>query len=320
MKNTSEQIYEFWKGFRIERMNETHYPVLVKLLNTAFGSNFSCEYLQKKYATAYLERNNIGYLAFSGNLAVSYQMGLLTPLCYKGIDYLTIQSCDSATHPEYLKRGLWSTLNNFVFQQAIKDNIKGSFGLSNQNSYKTSVEKLEYKGSSMVKCYLIQLNKIPFWKILNRVKLGKWFSQIAEKKLKKYQIPAVSFSSFDENEYLIVKRSPEYLSYKMQRGSFFIKLYDTLFWIKVRSNNLFIGDLKTPSEAKFLQALDQLKSICLRSGLNSIIFQSQEGSFEEILFSKNYEAMDILPMIYKSFDHDVPFHLLRCTYADLDTF
>jgi hypothetical protein len=316
MKNTSEN----WNNFRIERVNETHYPAIVQLLNTTFGNVFSVDLLRKKYNTSFLGGVNIGFIAFDGSLAISHQMGLLTPLSHQGQNYLALQSCDSATHANFGKKGLWVALNDYVFRQAPLENIYGIFGMPNQNSLPAVINKLGYISTGVFKSYSIIVHKTPFWKIANRLKLGVWFARKAEMNLKKFQISPVSFSSFDENKHLIVHRSPTYLTYKIQKGSFFIKLHETIFWLKIRSGNLFIGDLKTPSEAHFKQAINELKSICFRSGLENIIFQSQEGSFEESLFAKNYDVLETMPVVFKPFNQEAPFHLLKCTYADLDTF
>jgi hypothetical protein len=320
MKNTSEPIAEHWKGYRIERVNASHYQALALLLRTAAHTAFSPEYLQKKYATQFSGAQNVGYLAFDGDLAVSHQMGLAIPLLYQGKSFTSLQSCDSATHPNYRKKELWAALNGYMFRQAPLENTAGIIGLPNQNSYHLLRNKLGYSNAEMFKSYTIPVHKIPFWRISNKLKLSNSFIQNAEKNVKKHQIAPLTFSSFDPNEHLIIHRTPEYLAYKTQMGSFFIQLCDTVFWVKIRLGDLFIGDLKTPSEIQFDKAMTQLKAICFRAGLKNITFQSQVGSFEESLFAKKHEAMDTMPMMYRAFNSQAPYHLLKCTYADLDTF
>lgn len=320
MKNTSEPVAEHWNGYRIERVNTSHYQALALLLRTATHTAFSPEYLQKKYATQFSSAQNVGYIAFDGDLAVSHQMGLAIPLIHQGKSYLSLQSCDSATHPNYRKKELWAALNEYMFRQAPLENTVGIIGLPNQNSYHLLRHKLGYSVAGIVKSYTVLLHKIPFWRISNKLKLSNLMIQNAEKNLKKYQIPPLTFSSFNPKEHLIIHRTADYLAYKTQMGSFFIQLYDTLFWIKIRLGSLFIGDVKTPSEVQFDKAMQLLKSICYRSGLESITFQSQQGSFEESLFAKKYKALDTMPMMYRAFHSETPYHLLKCTYADLDTF
>ncbi|MFN8348949.1 MAG: GNAT family N-acetyltransferase [Spirosomataceae bacterium] len=318
MKNTSEP--EYWKGYRIERVNSSHYSALAQLLRTATHTPFTAEHLQKKYATEFLGASNVGYLAFDGDLAVSHQMGMVLPLLHQGKSCLSLQSCDSATHPDYRKKELWATLNRYLFHQAPLENTMGIIGLPNQHSYHLLLNKLGYSVAGMFRSYTIPIHTIPFWRISHKLKCNDSFIQYAEKNLKKHEIPPFTFSSFDPNEHLIVYRTPAYLAYKMQMGSFFIELSDTAFWIKIRLGDLFIGDLKTPSETHFDKAMTQLKALCFRSGLKNITFQSQAGSFEESLFAEKYEAPETMPMVYKAFEPQVPYHLLKCTYADLDTF
>lgn len=320
MKNTSEPVAEYWKNYRVERVNTSHYRALALLLRTATRTAFSPEYLQKKYATQFSGAQNVGYLAFDGDLAVSHQMGLAIPLLYRDKTFISLQSCDSATHPNYRKKELWAALNGYMFKQAPLENTVGIIGLPNQNSYHLLLNKLGYSCAGIFKSYTIPVHTIPFWRISNKLGLGNFMIQNAEKNLKKHQISPLTFSSFDPNDHLIIHRTADYLAYKTQMGSFFIQLYDTLFWVKIRLGSLFIGDLKTPSEVQFDKSMQLLKSICYRSGLESITFQSQQGSFEESLFAKKYQALDTMPMMYRVFNSEVPYHLLKCTYADLDTF
>jgi Acetyltransferase (GNAT) domain len=316
MKNTSEN----WNNFRIERVNETHYPAIVQLLNTTFGNVFSVDLLRKKYATESFGGRNTGHVVFEGDLAVSYEMGLAIPLIYQSKSFLALQACDAATHPNYCKRGLYIALNEFMFNQIREEKIAGILGFPNQNSYPILIRKLGYTNCEKLQCYQINVHKIPFWGIFHRIKLEKLAIWFALKSFKKYQIPPITISSFDEKTHLIVNRSPAFLTYKLKMGSFFIQLYDTVFWVKIKGGNLFIGDLKTPSAMDFNRAIATLKSICYRSGLKDIFFQSHKGSFEEGLFAQKYESFETLPMIYRAFDDTIPHHLLKCTYADLDTF
>ncbi|QDK81075.1 GNAT family N-acetyltransferase [Spirosoma sp. KCTC 42546] len=320
MSATSKPVTENWNGFRIERSNSSHYLAISKLLNAASRANFNQDSLQKKYATQFLGTDNVGYTAFDDDLAVSHQMGLLVPLLYKGEAYTGVQSCDSATHPDYAKKGLWAVLNDYMFRQLPAEGITGVLGLPNQNSYGIAVNKLGYQVGRIFKNYSITLRHIPVWKVANRIGLGEWISLQAEKSLKRYQCCPEPFNSFDSNEYLTINRTPEFLNYKTKMGSFFISLYDTTFWIKVRGQHLFIGDLKTHSSERFEQAMRKLRSICYWSGLDAIIFQTHEGSFEESLFATYYQGMETMPILYKKFNSNVPYHLFRCTYADLDTF
>lgn len=320
MNAISESTPGYWNNYRIERVNSSHYPAIIMLLKTASRTIFNHDYLQKKYETIFLGAKNIGYIAFDGDLAISLQMGLVIPLCYQNKTYLSLQACDAATHPAYRRKNLWALLNSYMLHQASLENLAGIIGYPNQHSYHLFVNKLNYKIAGIFKSYTIVIYKIPFWKIANKLNLGKLIIQNAGKNLKNYQVPPISFSSFDRKDYLILNRRPDYLEYKEKKGSFFILLHETYFWVKFRQGALFIGDLKTPSEAHFDRAIEQLKSICYKSGIESITFQSQEGSFEESLFAKKYQPLITTPMVYTSFSSDVPYHLLKCTYADLDTF
>lgn len=320
MKNISENSPKYWKGFRIERMNESHYPAIVNLLNTTFRAKFKVDLLQKKYATEFLGAKNIAYIAFDGDLAVCYHIALLVALIHQGKTYLSTQSCDAATHPNYEKRGLWVALNHDVFAHFEKEKIAGIFGFPNQNTHPIVVNKLAYQEAEKLRHYQINIHKIPFGSIFRRLKLGKLIRQLALKSFKKHQIPPIPFSSFDDKTHLIVNRTPAYLAYKTKMGSFFIELHSTVFWIKIKNGSLFIGDLKTPSETFFDKAMTTLKSLCFWIGLKSIIFQTHTGSFEESLFALRYESSEVSPTTFRAFDDTIPFHLFKCTYADLDTF
>ncbi|MVM41711.1 GNAT family N-acetyltransferase [Spirosoma sp. HMF3257] len=320
MNTTSNLISKNGNDYRIERVNNSLFPSIAALVNAASKAKFTGDFLQKKYATQFLGSQNVGYTAFDGDLAVSHQMGLLIELRHKDITYLAIQSCDSATHPDYAKKGLWAILNDYMFRQAQLEHVTGVLGLPNQNSYSIGINKLGYNAGGIFINYSIKVTKVPVGRIVNKLGFRKWTAHHAEKSFKKYKIPPVSFSSFDTDIYLAVNRTTDYLEYKQRLGSFFIQVYSTVFWVKIRSQNLFIGDLKTTSELEFRQAMNKLKSICYWAGLESIIFQTQKGSFEESLFEKYYLSIETMPILYKVFDKKVPFHLLKYTYADLDTF
>ncbi|MBC7875281.1 MAG: GNAT family N-acetyltransferase [Ferruginibacter sp.] len=314
-------LFEKWKGYTIERIGDKHYPEMAAIYGNVYKKSFMPGYFQKKYATEHLGIKNIGCIAFTDKREpVATFLAIPWAFQYKSAQYLTTQSCDSATDPHHTGKGLSTRLGICTYELAKQENLLSTFGCPNQNSYHVLIGKLGWKVTTPLVRYTIPVGTLPLSGITGKIGLKKQYMQFVHHIFNTYRIPPVSFNSMETDDGLMVLRNEPYLQYKSGLGNFFIQIYETIFWIKIVANSLVIGDLKTTHEHEWKKAMKKLKWLCLKAGLRYIYFQSQKGSSEASYFSAHYREAASLQVGYLDFKSGLPLDQLKVTFADLDTF
>src|SRR5450432_3736426 len=90
------------RGYRIERLNKYNLKDLDALYKKLYGHDPPGLFFQKKYDTAYTGAECLGYFAYNRqNVAIAYYGVLPCFIEYENKLFLSAQSGDTMTHPEY---------------------------------------------------------------------------------------------------------------------------------------------------------------------------------------------------------------------------
>lgn len=142
--------------FKQVKTDEQSIAAYVDLLKVVFGKEdaFSKDYI------VWLYKNNpygeaVGFDAYDGDtLAAHY---VTTPVCYtyKGEKLKGLLSLNTATHPDYQGKGLFTQLADQTYNYARDNGYEFVIGVANQNSTHGFLKKLGFKLISSLDVYLV---------------------------------------------------------------------------------------------------------------------------------------------------------------------
>jgi hypothetical protein len=239
-----------------------------------YKRNISVEYLKQKFDTAEFGAEFIGYLAFAGkDIPVAYYGLLPYPFKIGGKRVIAAQSCDTVTHPNYRREGLFMELAKKTYELAKENKIEFVFGFPNQNSL-PGFKKLGWTFSEdKLKYFYINTGIFPIGKILQRTPLVdnlynfyimRYFSRFKNIK----QFPPTNDG---------VQRTESFINYKAFNKSFPVSLKGNLTWLKVEKE-LSIGHLIFKENQIDEKVIPELKKIARRLGCSKILFMTNTNS------------------------------------------
>jgi hypothetical protein len=271
------------KEYKVERISKATLHFLEKLLSDVYGRNISVKYLEQKFNTAAFGAEYIGFLAFDHNyMAVAYYGVLPYPFSIGGKAVLAAQSCDSVTHSNHRKKGLFTMLATKTFELARENNIKFIFGFPNQNSL-PGFKKLGWTFfENGLKYFYINTGIPPFSKILKKI---SWIDNRYNHYLSKYfsRFPGIKqFPTITDG----VQRTEYFINYKTFSKSFLISLKGNLAWLKV-DKELSVGHLVFKGSHADETVIPELKKIARHLGCSQILFITNTNSdIYKLLHSK----------------------------------
>src|SRR5437588_761672 len=112
------------KEYIVERLGKKNLGDLDKLHTAVYGKRQSAGYFGKKYDTAYLGVEYIGYIAYDNNrVPIAYYGIVPCFIRYNNQLYLGAQSVDTMTHEKYRFKGLFVQLANLTYDLAMDEGI-----------------------------------------------------------------------------------------------------------------------------------------------------------------------------------------------------
>jgi GNAT superfamily N-acetyltransferase len=147
--------------FRQVKTDEQSIVAYVALLKIVFAKE---DAFSKEYIT-WLYKNNpfgeaVGFDAYDGDILAAHYV--TTPVCYtyKGKKIKGLLSLNTATHPDYQGKGMFTKLADQTYKYAAENGFEFVIGVANQNSTHGFLKKLGFKLISPLDVYLIMGNAI----------------------------------------------------------------------------------------------------------------------------------------------------------------
>ena len=317
---TSQEVIES-KEYRIDRLNEKNLKDLAILHSEVYGTPVNENYFLKKYDTSYTGLENVGYMAYNRDeKPVAYYGVIPCFIQYKGEVMLAAQSADTMTHPNHRFKGMFVELSNKTFDLCQHLRIRLVFGFPNQNSYHGAVNKLGWKMTETMACFVIHVKSLPLESVARKMRLFKLYSRYTQFVLKKNLLSLHgTVNSVIADGFAGVYRNEEYFAYKTYSPSRIVRIGNAKAWISNRPG-IFIGDMENVHETNFKAVIDKLKRIARKLGVRQIQFHCSPGTTLHRLFSEKFEATPSYPVLFQDFGSSIPPEKIKFTFADIDIF
>jgi len=315
--NSKDKTFEY----HIERLSNDNLTDVEKLHAAVYGKVPPPGLFSMKYDTAFTGIQCIGFVAYSKlHLPIAFYAVIPCFLKFEDEIVLAAQSADTMTHPEYRNKGLFVELAMITYQLCENSGIRLVFGFPNQNSMPGFINKLGWKMTERMDCFIITAATFSLSAFLKKIPVLKnWYAGFQQRLLRKYvvQQQGVTNSVFNDG-YAGVYRDHHYLKYKTYSYTRVIKIDNATLWIKM-SSILLVGDISvTPGD--FEDMMNKLKKLAQKMGLKEIHFHASPGTTMHSLFAKNIKSIPSFPVIFKDLAGGRPINKIKFTSADIDTF
>ena len=307
--------------YSIERLGKDNLADIAKLYKAVYGRAAAPGLFIKKYDTAYTGRQWLGFIAYSkDHVPVGYYGVIPCFLQHGDNKILSAQSADTMTHPQYRFKGLFVELSKMTFDLCRAEGIKLIFGFPNQNSFHGAINKLGWKMTDTMDCFMIPVKTIPIQKIIRRVSFLKpLYNKYRHRVLQKYLAPGERIAnSLISEGYYGVCRDADYLAYKTYHNTVVIRTAHSLAWIKLNTA-LIIGDMKT-SMNDFDKTMLEIKKLAAKLGMDQIQFHISPGTVLHSLFINRYQPIPSFPVLFQDMDSGIPLDKIKFSFADIDIF
>ena len=302
-------------NLEIVRLDESRLTDLVGLFSTVFEKEFSIEYLRKKYQPTWF-----GMMAYSseGEL-VSFCGAFPATLSYQGKNVKAVQFGDSMTLKGLRVKGLFQLLGKKLEQVVIDEGYLVHYGFLNQYSYWAYQKKMDWEVFGKMRRHPIKVLTFPKEKMsrLFPKSLPAYHRQV-EQILAKLPTASALTNTFQNTNHLYRPHDHAFYQQKISGPYYHLQLEAGAVWTKV-GHGLLIGDFNiTPgAEQAFFT---QLKALARKLGTHRILFQTYEGSSQQLFLEPFIPSLDSWGVGGKSFDPNVPVDQLVLTLGDIDTY
>jgi hypothetical protein len=310
------------KGYSIVRLSKDNLHDLASLYSEVYGHPVPHDYFPKKYDTAFTGVQYVGFIAYNREkLPVAYYGVIPCFLQYEDKIIVSAQSADTMTHPMHRHKGLFVELSKMTFALCRDLGIGLVYGFPNQNFYLAAMNKLDWKETESLDCFIIPVKGLRFESFSNRLPFLKGaYKAYTRVILKKYLLPIQGISnSVISDGYGGVYRDDRYFHYKTYSQTSVMEIGQSRVWFKIR-NGFIIGDLAGADEKIFQVLMEKIKKIARRIGVNKIYFHVSRNTRLHALFAALYPATHSFPVIFQDFDSGIPIEKIKFTFSDIDIF
>ena len=162
--------------FEIVKLNAEKLHEYSFLLSKVFGESprFSVESLEWLYLKN-PEGSAVGFNAYDDTFLAAHYVCIPATLVMNGVQQKTLLSLNTATHPNYQGRGLFTKLATLTYQRAYELGFESIYGVANKNSTPGFINKLGFHLLSPLNAYLGfgPLN-LTFYNFVNVQMYRKW--------------------------------------------------------------------------------------------------------------------------------------------------
>jgi hypothetical protein len=310
--NTEREYY-------IERLTAGKLVDMARLHLAVYNKVMPLSFFEKKYDTAFTGVAYIGYIAYSmPGIPVAYYGVIPCFLQDHSRTILAAQSADTMTHPQYRFKGLFVELSNMAFELCWQENIRIVFGFPNQNSLHGAVNKLGWRMTHAMECFIIPVRSVPIERITrNRFLLHDLYELYKKKVLKKYRSAFMVENSVIQEGYIGVCRDADFWAYKKYNVREVIQVGDTLVWVRI-NNGLVIGDMTDCTDID--PVITGLQKLAAKLGLTQLQFHTSQGTGLHQHLVKKYNTVPSFPALFQDFNSGWELDRIKFNFGDIDIF
>jgi hypothetical protein len=298
------------------RMEAKHLKDVQFLFKKVFNKNVTIDYLSAKYNTNYVGVSFLGTIAFDGEQPVAFYGALPQRFNGKAGSFLVAHACDSFTLQEYQGRGIHFQLAQLAYQLMRQHQVKMVYAFHSENTFH-STKKLDWLSHIHLQRFHIYIKTIPQSKFFRKIGLSDYFQRKIDRTLN--SLKATSEISFNSDSNCYQDYQNEFYQYKNSIYPHFqLELEGCRFFCKVEAI-MQIGFFTYPTIEHFKKAMESLKIICKKLGINEILFQVSPNSSMSTALKTITEPQQSWLVGYLPFE-DMDITEFEFTFADLDTF
>lgn len=305
----------------VERLSAANIADVGRLYFAVYNREVAHGFFEKKYDTAFTGVEYTGFLAYDRQ-RVPIAFYVVVPCFIKSGDeiILAAQSVDTMTHPNHRNKGLFAELALTTFQLCRELNIRLLFGFPNQNSLPGFVNKLGWRITHAMDCFVIHTGNFSWKRLFDKTPALKNLYKVYQKSiLRKYLSKQAGLdNSVFKDGYSGVYRSQSYFNYKTYNDTKFITIGSSALWVKI-SGVLLIGDISVAPD-DFDDMIYLLKKLAGKLGVKQIHFHTSPGTTLHGLFAMRFNAISSFQATFKVLGEDLPLEKIKFTSADIDTF
>jgi len=257
------------KEYKIEKLDYNQFDVLIPLMKSCFGLETDIEYFKWKFLDN-PAGTFVGFIAKSELDEVAAYYGVIPERYYiEGEEHTLYQSCDTMTHPEHRRKGLFQKLATHCFDYLKSNSNLNIIGFSGEESTPGFIKF----GWS----HLFDMRNYFYPKQLNFQ--NKPISEVIESESLNVILPLVkksnskcSISLIKDESYLIWRYSNPNRRYS------FLTLDKSFISYYIESKKIFIMDYYFSSSTEAKKLLKQLKYILNLKNLQAIVIFIREKS------------------------------------------
>jgi|GEM_PF-2033760 len=304
--------------YQLYRLEKKHLHDVRYVILKAFGKKINIDYLSHKYDSSYLGIETVATIAYEGQKPVAFY-GAIPQLFKLGNEKLLLaHACDSYTLPQYQKQGLHFNLASKSYELMQAEDIKMVYAYHSENTY-YSTKKLNWKEHVHMNRFHILNGTLPVSKVCNRLNLNsllmRRFKSVFRPYITSPTVNPVALESRMHQDY-----SSSFFNYKDGLNKHFtILINDCLFYLKVRAI-IEVGFLGYNNVENLPGAIDKLKRLAAKCGINEILFQVDPTTKQFDGLTSISEGKPSWLIGYLPFDDSLDISKFGFNYADLDTF
>jgi hypothetical protein len=306
--------------YTVKRLNTDNLTDVGRLYNAVYDKQADPDFFAKKYDTAFTGVEYTGFIAYSDQLPIAFYA--VIPCFIKCGDkvILSAQSADTMTHPDHRNKGLFVELALTTFQLCRDLNIQLLFGFPNQNSLPGFVNKLGWRVTGIMDCFIIHTGGLSFKRIFEKFSVLKnLYGSYQNRILKKHLVKASGIdNSIFKDACGGIVRDEHYFKYKIYNDTKVIKIDASTLWVKF-SSILLIGDVSVQPD-DFDDMIYGLKKLAGKLGIKQIHFHASPGTTLHSLFAMRFNSIPSFPVIFKVLSGVLQTDNIKFTSADIDTF
>ena len=307
--------------YTIERITPERLGHVEQLYEAVYERSAPRNYFKIKYNTAYTGHENLGFVAYNKEEVPVAYYGVIPCFLQNGSEQIiAAQSADTMTHPKFRYKGMFVELSNLTFDLCRQSGIRVIFGFPNQNSYHGAVNKLGWKMTHNLDCFMIPIDSVPLFALAAKTGISKTiYEKYKQSVIRKYQTEEniVPNSTIKEG-FIGVKRDRDYEKSKNYHQRQVLNLSNAHLWCKL-ANEWIIGDMQIEA-AQFEIVFEHIKRIARKLGIKQIQFHASPGTELHSLFASKFKSIPSFPALFQQFDESVDINKIKFTFADIDIF
>ncbi len=306
------------KKYQYYRLENKHLSDVSYIIRKAFKKKLSVEYLQNKYNSSHHKIDKVATIAYNGKIPIAFYGAIPQMFRSNDQDFLIAHACDSFTLPEYQKKGLHFNLAEMSYKLMRESEIKMVYAFHSENTF-YSTKKLNWEKHIEMKRFHFYTQKLSFAKMYNKLSLENITVKKAIRLFEPYLTEVFENPILDDKKRYQVY-SDSFYNYKESFNRHFkININDCVFYLKVGAI-IHIGHFEFPTNESLKKAISILKMLCIKIGVNEILFQVDPGTSQYKGLSSIKSGLPSWLIGYFSFDKKIDISEFGFNYSDLDTF